>query len=159
MLRRNGWTIVEVPAGLTLGVLRGKGAPFRGDRYFRQFAQNVVETPTVASAVAYQPGFLPNSLNLRFDAAVALVEEFDRTIPSEARATLGSAATYVYLFWEEAKRTGTFPIAGYYTWTSDVSPEGNLIVGIFGHDRPILVAPHAKSGAGVGVMPVLLPKR
>jgi hypothetical protein len=157
-LRSDGWTIVEVPAGLTLGVLRGLGAPFRGERYFREFALDVVEVPTIATAAAYKPGFLPGSLNLVFDAAARLVEEFDRVVPRGSQVALASAATYVHLLWQHARRTGGFPIAGYFTWTSDVSPAGHLVVGVFGRDRPLVVAPHAQSGAGVGVLPVLVPR-
>jgi|SRR5579859_5218811 len=157
-LRADGWTIAEVPAGLTLGVLRGLGAPFRGERYFREFAPEVVEVPTIATAVAYQPGFLPGSLNLVFDAAASLVDEFDRVVPRGARATIASAAATVYLLWQHARVTGAFPIAGYYAWTSDLSPAGRLVVGVFGRERPLIVAPHASSGAGVGVLAVLVPR-
>jgi hypothetical protein len=157
-LRTDGWTIVELPAGLTLGVLRGLGAPFRGERYFREFAPEVIEVPTIATAIAYQPGFLPGSLNLVFDVAARLVEDFDRLVPRGSHAALASAATYVYLLWQHARQTGVFPMAGYFTWTSDVSPAGHLVVGVFGRDRPLIVAPHAKSGVGIGVLPVLVPK-
>ena len=157
MLLRHGWTIAEAPAGLTLGALRTMGAPFRGTRFFREFAPDVFETPSVATALAYQPGFLPGSLNQLYPEASKLVEEFDRTAPSGTRAIIASAATYVWLLWQHAQRTGTFPLTGYYTWTADTSPEGQLIVGVFGRDRPLVVAPHAKTGAGVGVMPILLP--
>lgn len=157
-LRQDGWLFTDIPAGLTLGVLRGLGAPFRGERYFREFAPEVFETPTIASAVAYQPGFLPGSLNALHGDAVRLVEDFDRIVPAGSRAILASAATYVHILWQHAQRTGDFPILGYYTWTSDVSPAGHLVVGVFGREHPIIVAPHAASGAGVGVMPLLFPK-
>ena len=157
-LIQDGWLFANIPAGLTLGVLRGMGAPFRGERYFREFAPEVFETPTVASAVAYQSAFLPGSLNTAHDPALRLVEEFDRIVPAGACAALGSAASYVYVLWQHAQRTGTFPIVGYYTWTTDVSPAGHLVVGVFGGNRPIIVAPHAARGVGVGVIPLLFPK-
>jgi len=157
-LEQEGWLFANIPAGLTLGSLRGMGAPFRGERYFREFAPGVFEVPILASAVAYQPAFLPGSLNLGHERAMDLVEEFGRIVPPGVEATIGSAAGYVYVLWQHAQRTGTFPIGGYFTWTSDTSPAGHLVVGVFGSDRPIIVAPHAARGAGVGVMPLLFPK-
>jgi hypothetical protein len=157
ILRRSGWTVLGLPGGLTLSALRQQGAPFRGERYFTAFAPGVIETPTVAREIAYQPGVLRGSVNRRYAECLALVEEFNRTIPAGCWATIGSAAAYVYILWQHAQASGAFPLAGLYTWTSDVCPEGHLIVGVFGRQRPLVVAPHAKSGSGVGVMPLVVP--
>lgn len=156
ILRRNGWTLVDVPAGLTLTELQRRGAPFRGTRYFRDFAPCVVETPTIAHSVAYQPGFLPNTLNRPFDECADLVAEFGRSVPSGCRAIVGQAAVYVEILWRHALVTGEFPLTGGYTWTSDQYPAGHLVVGVFGRERPIVVGPHPKSGRGIGVMPLIV---
>ncbi len=156
-LRRGGWLIVDLPGGLMLSVLRASGAPFRGERFFRDFAPFVVETATLDTQVAYQPGLLAGSLNLRYEAAELLVAEFGRGAPTGVRATIGTAATYVQIIWAHARTTGDFPLRGYYTWTADAGPDGHLVVGVFGRDRPIVVGPHPKSGAGIGVMPLLVP--
>ena len=156
-LRRSGWMLVEVPAGLTLAELRQQGAPFRGGRYFRDFAPNVIETPTAAHSAAYQPGFLTGSLNRRFEECEELVAEFGRSVPTGCRAIIGQAAAYVEILWRHALATGEFPLAGGYTWASDQYPDGHLVVGVFGRDRPIVVGPHPKSGRGIGVMPLIVP--
>lgn len=156
-LRRNGWTLVDVPAGLTLAELHRRGAPFRGTRYFREFAPGVVESPTIAQSVAYQPGFLPGTLNRRFDECARLVAEFGRTVPGGCHAIIGQAATYVEILWRHALATGEFPLAGGYTWASDEYADGHLVVGIFGRERPIVVGPHPESGRGIGVMPLIVP--
>ena len=157
-LRRGGWTIARIPAGLTLEVLRSRGAPFRGDRFFRDFGPTVVETPTIRTEIAYQAGLLPGAMNLQFEQAEASLAEFGRGAPLGVRVAIGSAATYVRLIWDHHERAGEFPLLGFYTWTTDVGPDGHIIVGVFGKLRPIVVAPHPKSGAGVGVMPLLFPR-
>lgn len=156
-LRFNGWTIVDVPAELTLAALRRQGAPFRGQRYFREFAADVVEVPTIAHALAYQPSFLEGSLNRSYAECDALVERFNQGMPPGCRATIGSAATYVYVLWEHGRRTRVFPLVSRFTWSTDVCRDGHLIVGVFGGERPLVVAPHATSGAGVGLMPLIVP--
>ncbi|MGH2461436.1 MAG: hypothetical protein ACRDIY_21480 [Chloroflexota bacterium] len=155
-LRRNGWTLVDVPAGLTLAELQRQGAPFRGTRYFRDVAPSVVETPTIAQSIAYQPDFLPGSLNRPFDECAGLVAEFGRSVPVGCRAIIGQAAMYVDLIWRHAITTGAFPLSGGYTWTSDQYPDGHLVIGVFGRERPIIVGPHPKSGRGIGVMPLII---
>ncbi len=156
-LRQNGWHVVDVPGGLTLPILRALGAPFRGERYFREFADQVQEEPTVARSFAYRPALLEGSVNRPYDAGEQLVAELNRTVPAGCWVVIGSAATYVYLLWQHARTTGTFPLAGRYTWTVDVFPGGHLVVGVFGRERPFVVAPHPRSGAGIGVMPLLVP--
>ncbi len=157
ILRRSGWIIIEIPSGLTLPLLRERGAPFRGDRYFREFAADVVETPTRAGSVAYQPAFLNGSLNRRYEECEELVASFDRSVPTGCQAIIGRAAVYVEVLWRHFQATGEFPLAGGYTWTSDRYSEGHLVVGVFGRERPIVVGPHPKSGRGIGVMPLIVP--
>jgi hypothetical protein len=156
-LALNGWASYDLPSGLTLATLREQGAPFRGERFFHQFAAQVVETPTTARQVAFRPAWLAGSRNRPFADGAALVEAFGQTAPPGTRAIVGTAATYVWLFWQWLRSGRPFPLAGAYTWTSDQYPEGHLIVGWFGQDRPIVVAPHPKFGAGIGVSPLLVP--
>ena len=56
ILERNGWSVVDVPEGLTLEILRRQGAPFRGNRYFDRFAGEVAETPTAAGPIRGELG-------------------------------------------------------------------------------------------------------
>ncbi|HVC35189.1 MAG TPA: hypothetical protein VNL16_16875 [Chloroflexota bacterium] len=156
-LRRSGWTIVEIPAGLTLALLRQHGAPFRGDRYFRDLAARVVEAPTRTQSVAYRPAILPGSLNRRYDECEELLAGFNRSVPVGCRAIIGQAAVYVQILWCHCQATGEFPLAGGYTWASETYPEGHLVVGVFGRERPLVVGPHPKSGRGIGVMPLIVP--
>ncbi len=156
-LRRGGWTIVEIPAGLTLALLREQGAPFRGDRYFKEFASSVIETPTRSGSIAYQPAFLRGSLNCRYEECEDLIASFNRSAPRGCQAIIGSAAVYVQILWYHARTTGEFPLVGGYTWASDRYAEGHLVVGVFGRERPIVVGPHPKSGRGIGVMPLIVP--
>ena len=158
ILERNWWSVVELPEGLTLEVLRRKGAPFRGSRYFERFAGEVVETPTIEGHVAVNWGILQGTLNRRYEDCESLLAEFGRTLPDGCEALIGSAATYVYLLSHHRAAKGTFPIPGYYTWTSDRYRETQLVVGVFGRERPIVVAPLSeKQGKGVGVMPLIVP--
>lgn len=156
-LRRNGWNIVQIPEGLTLAVLRDRGAPFRGERFFREFASSVAETPTVAQSVAYQPAFLRGSLNLRYEECEGLVVEYSHSAPRGCWPIIGQAAAYVEILWRHFRDTGEYPLVGRYTWAADRYSGGHLVVGVFGHDRPIVVGPHPKSGRGIGVMPLIVP--
>ena len=157
-LERNGWSVVELPEGLTLEVLRRKGAPFRGSRYFERFAGEVAETPTSEGSIAVYSGILEGTLNRRYEDCERLLVDFGRTLPDGCEALIGSAATYVYLLSHHRAAKGTFPIPGYYTWTSDRYRETHLVVGVFGRERPIVVAPLSeKQGKGVGVMPLIVP--
>ena len=158
ILERNGWTVVEVPDGLTLEVLRRMGAPFRGSRYFDRFAGEVAEGPTSPGPIAVNWGILEGTLNRRYEECESLVAEFGRTLPDGCEAMIGSAATYVYLIGRHRADLGTFPLAGYYTWACDRYRDTNLVVGVFGRKRPIVVAPLSeKQGKGVGVMPLIAP--
>ena len=157
-LERNGWSVVELSHGLTLEVLRQQDAPFRGDRYFREFAGEVAETPTSAGSIAVYPGILEGTLNRRYEDCERLLGEFGRALPDGCMALIGSAATYVYLLSCHRAAKGTFPIPGYYTWTCDRYRDTHLVIGVFGRERPIVVAPLSeKQGKGVGVMPLIVP--
>ncbi len=158
IIERNGWRILNLPAGLTLATLRQQGAPFRSDRYFKEFAGEVVETPRPACSIAYQPALLAGSLNLRYEACEGLIAEFNRSVPAGCHAVIGQAAAYVYVIDRHYTDTGSFPLAGAYCWTSDQYRETHLVVGVFGRERPIIVAPlPEKQGRGVGVMPLIVP--
>lgn len=158
ILERNGWSVVEVPAGLTLEVLRLQGAPFRGIRYFDRFAGAVAEKPTTEGHVAVNWGILEGTLNRRYEECESLVAEFGRTLPDGCEAMIGPTATYVYLIGRHRADRGTFPLAGYYTWACDRYRDTHLVVGVFGSQRPIVVAPLSeKQGKGVGVMPLIVP--
>jgi hypothetical protein len=148
---------MEIPAGLTLPILRQQGAPFRGDRYFTEFAPEVFETPTEAQSIAYQPAFLQGSLNQRYEDSERLIADFNRTMPGACRAIIGQAAVYVEIIWHHYQAAGVFPLVGFYTWTSDRCRDGHLVVGVFGRERPIVVGPHRESGRGIGVMPLIIP--
>ena len=157
-LRQSGWRILQLPAELTLATLRQQGAPFRSDRYFKEFAGEVVETPTPACSIAYQPALLAGSLNLRYEACEELIAEFNRSAPAACRAVIGQAAACVYVVNRHHEDTGSFPLAGAYCWTSDHYRDTHLVVGVFGRERPIIVAPlPEKQGRGVGVMPLIVP--
>jgi len=156
-LQSAGWTVIDVPAGVTLHALREQGAPFRSDRYFREFAPEVTETPTVAHTVAYRPELLPNSLNRAYDECAALLRDLSATLPPGLAATIAPAAVYAWLLMQHHRATGAFPLAGHYTWTSDRYRATHLALGVFGRDRPLLVAPIPElRGRGIGVLPVVV---
>lgn len=158
ILERSGWSVVELPAGLTLSTLRQQGAPFRGDRYFKEFAGDVAEKPTSAGPIAFYSGILEGTLNRLYEECERQLADFGQTLPDGCRALIGSAATYVHVLGRHQEDSGMFPIAGYYTWTSDRYRDTHLIVGVFGRERPIVVAPLSEGqGSGVGVMPLIAP--
>lgn len=156
-LRAAGWTIVELPAGLTLGGLRRSGAPFRGDRFFREFSAAVADVPTEATEIAYRPWLVPESLNRSYAECEELITAFGHAVPPGCRAIIGQAAAYVQILWRHGQETGQYPIGGTFTWTSDLCRDGHLVVGIFGRERPIVIGPHPTSGRGIGVLPLLIP--
>ena len=157
ILERSGWTIADLPPGLTLATLRQQGAPFRGERFFREFAPDIVETSFPGGQVAYQAGLLTGSVNQYYDDCEDLVAAFNQTIPPGCWGVIGSAAAYVQILWRRFQATGTLSLPRVYTWASDLYPDGHLVVGEFGQARPLVVAPHLKSGAGIGVMPLIRP--
>jgi hypothetical protein len=159
-LVRAGWTIVSLPAGLTLSGLRGSGAPFKGSRYFDSQARDSVEFSTVATMLAYRPALMAESFNESFAEAQRQVTEMDGNLPGGAAATVASAAAYVWLLQQHVATTGRYPFAQLYTWAVDrYQDRTNLVVGVFGRQRPIVVAPITEGhGSGVGVWPVVVPR-
>lgn len=157
-LRALGWHVAAIEGGATLASLQAAGAPFRSDKYFREFARAAEEIPSPGAEVAYRPELVLDSLNKLFDAATALVQQLSDEAPTGTVPCIAPASVYVCLLWEHAKRAGTFPLRGYYTWAADRYEYTHLAVGVFGRERPLIVAPLADlSGRGVGAMAVLLP--
>jgi hypothetical protein len=159
-LAATGWLLVRLPAGLTLAGLRADGAPFKGTRYFDRHAAETREQTTIAVDVAYRPALLPGSLGLTYEATEALVEKLAAELPPELAATIAPAAAYVWLFEHHHAAQGAYPFAQRYTWATDrYQDRAHLVVGVFGQQRPLLVAPQVEGrGAGVGVWPLVVPR-
>jgi hypothetical protein len=155
-----GWLLVHLPAGLTLAGLRAAGAPFKGTRYFDRHAAETREQTTIAVDVAYRPGLLPGSLGLTYEATEALVEKLAADLPPGLTATIAPAAAYLWLFEHHRAAHNAYPFAQRYTWATDRYQErAHLVVGVFGQQRPLLVAPQVEEhGAGVGVWPLVVPR-
>ncbi len=155
-----GWTLVRLPAGLTLAGLRASGAPFKGARYFDAHAPATEERATVATDLAYKPSLLPGSFNLPFEAAEGLMADVLATLPQAVVPVIGPAAAYVWLFEQHRAAMGQYPFAQRYTWAVDrYQQRAHLVVGVFGQQRPLLVAPLVEGrGAGVGVWPLVVPR-
>ncbi|HZS00216.1 MAG TPA: hypothetical protein VFE37_15990 [Chloroflexota bacterium] len=159
-LREAGWTLLRLPAGLTLAGLRVGGAPFKGTRYFDQQAPATAERTTVATDVAYKPALLPGSFNRPFADAARLLDEMLAHLPPGVAATIGPAAAYVWLLEQHRAATGAYPFAQLFAWAVDeYQARARLVVGVFGQQRPLLVAPLVEGrGGGVGVWPLLVPR-
>jgi hypothetical protein len=159
-LKDAGWIVVRLPEGLTLAGLRAAGAPFKSTRYFTAHAPETVEHTTVATELAYRPALLLGSFNLPFPSAQRLAAELTEALPVDLVATIAPAAAYVWLFEHHRAAFGEYPFAQLYTWSVDRFRErANLVVGIFGRQRPIVVAPLVEErGGGVGVWPVVVPR-
>jgi len=155
-----GWLLVRLPAGLTLAGLRAAGAPFKGTRYFDRHAADTHEQTTIAVDAAYRPALLPGSLGLTYEATEALVEKLTAELPPGLAAAIAPAAAYVWLFERHRTAHGAYPFAQRYTWSTDRYQERtHLVVGVFGQQRPLLVAPQVEGrGAGVGVWPLVVPR-
>ncbi|MGH2351047.1 MAG: hypothetical protein ACRDI2_18945 [Chloroflexota bacterium] len=157
-LAREGWRILEAPAGVTLAGLRAADAPFKGSKYFDQQATATVELPVAGGDVAYRPGLLPESLNQPYDRAQELVDGFSTLLPPGAVAAIGPAALYAWLLTEHHRRYGEWLLRQCYTWAADRSGGTHLAVGVFGRERPLLVSPLPEgTGRGVGIMPLVVP--
>ena len=168
-LLEQGWRLIELPADLSLEALRRAGAPFKGDKFFREYAPDTVETrypPHTPSEAAYRPGLMPHSLNQEFETDRLLLR-LDDLLPPGARSGIASAAAYVWLFTEHHRRTGEWLLTNCFTFTMDrhhpergTQPQTGvpIVVGVFGGARPILVSPLPEGrGRGVGLMPLILP--
>jgi hypothetical protein len=159
-LAENGWTIVRLPAGLTLAGLRAAGAPFKGGRYFSAHAPHTAERTTVATDLAYKPALLPGAFNRTFADTVALVDDMAPHLPAGVAAVIAPAAAYVWLLELHHAATGDYPFRQLYTWAVDCYQDrANLVVGVFGQRDPLIVAPQVEGhGGGVGVWPLLVPR-
>jgi hypothetical protein len=155
-----GWLLARLPAGLTLAGLRAAGAPFKGTRYFERHAAATREQSTMATDLAYRPALLPGSLNLTYAATEALVAELTAALPPSLAATIAPAAAYVWLFEHHRATHGVYPFAQRYTWAADeYQDDAHLVLGVFGQQRPLVVAPQVEGhGAGVGVWPLVVPR-
>ena len=159
-LRDTGWTVVRLPAELTLAGLRAAGAPFKSERYFTAHAPHTVEHTTIATDLAYGSGLLPGSLNQPIEGAERLAAALTATLPAGALATIAPAAAYLWLFEAHRAASGQYPFTQLYAWSVDRYQErANLVVGAFGRQRPLLVVPLVEGrGGGVGLWPVVVPR-
>lgn len=159
-LVRAGWTIVSLPPNLTLSKLRDAGVPFKGSRYFDSQARDAAEFSTVATMLAYRPDLLAQTFNQSFDDARVQVADLDSSLPAGTAATVGPAAAYVWLLQQHVEKIGRYPFAQLYTWSIDrYQDRTNLVVGVFGQQRPIVVAPLTEGrGSGVSVWPIVVPR-
>jgi hypothetical protein len=157
-LLRQGWRLAVAPAGVTLAGLRTAGAPYKGDKYFTQQAQETSELPVQGGEVAYRPGLMPGSLNRPFEAAVRLAEGLKALLPPGAVGKVGPAALYVWLLVDHQRRHGEWLLRQCLTWAADPSGETHLAVGVFGQARPLIVSPVPElTGQGLGLMPLIVP--
>ena len=159
VLAEMDWTVVRLPAGLTLAGLRASGAPFKTARYFDRHASDTAERTTVATDLAYKPLLLPGSFNRPFDAVVQMLAEMVEHVPAGTAATVAPAAAYVWLLERHRAATGAYPYSRLYSWAVDeYQARARLVVGVFGQQRPLLVAPLVEGrGSGVGLWPLLVP--
>jgi hypothetical protein len=159
-LTETGWSLLSLPAGLTLAGLRADGVPFKGSRYFDQHAPHTAECTTVATALAYKPALLPGSFNRPFDAAVRMMAEMGAHLPPGVVATIAPAAAYVWLLEQHHAATGAYPYTQLYAWAADeYQGRARLVVGVFGRQQPLILAPLVEGrGSGVGVWPLLVPR-
>lgn len=155
MLLATGWHVERLPGGLSLAHLRATGAPFKGDRYFREQAALTAERTTIETDVAYRPGLLPDCFNTSYADASARVAALASGLPAGVTPVIAPAVAYVWLL----DRAHDYPFRQLYTWAVDRYAErANLVIGVFGQSRPIIVAPLTEGrGAGVSVWPILVP--
>lgn len=155
-----GWTLVRLPAGLTLAGLRASGAPFKGLRYFAEHAPHTAERTTVATDLAYKPALLPGSFNRPFEVAAEMLDEMAAHLPPGVVASIAPAAAYVWLLERHRAATGAYPYEGRYAWAVDeYQGRARLVVGVFGRQQPLILAPLVEGrGGGVGVWPLVVPR-
>jgi hypothetical protein len=159
VLAAMGWTIVRLPAGLTLAGLRAAGAPFKSARYFAQHARDTAERTTLATDLAYKRALLPGSFNRPFDVALQIMTDMAEHLPAGTVATIAPAGACVWLLEHCRAATGDYPYTQLYAWAADqYQARARLVVGVFGQQRPLLVAPLVEGrGSGVGIWPLLVP--
>ena len=160
VLADNGWTIVHLPAGLTLAGLRAAGAPFKSGKYFSAHAPLAVERTTVATDLAYKPMLLAGTFNRPFDEIVPLVDGLAPHLPPSIAPVVAPAAAYVWLCQQHHAVTGGYPFQQVYAWAVDRYQErAHLAVGVFGQRQPLLVVPVVEGrGGGIGAWPLLVPR-
>jgi hypothetical protein len=157
-----GWRLATVPEGLTLAGVRALGAPFKGERFFREQAEWAREVAFPGGEVAYRPGLMPGSVGLPYGGLDGLLAQLGGLLPPGSRAAVASAAAYAWLLADHHARTGEWLLAQCFTWCADGygPPEGgvHLVLGAMGGARPLLVAPLPEgSGRGVGLLPLVVP--
>ena len=159
VLSEQGWIVVRLPAGLTLVGLRAGGAPFKSEHYFDRHALTTAERTTFATDLAYKPALLPGSFNRPFAAVLEMMADLAEHVPAGTTATLAPAAAYVWLLERHHSETGGYPFSQLYAWAVDeYQARARLVVGVFGQQRPLVVAPLVEGhGSGVGVWPLLVP--
>jgi hypothetical protein len=159
-LAEGGWTIVRLPAGLTLAGLRAAGAPFKSGKYFTAHAPQAAERTTVATELAYKPRLLGGTFNRPFDDTVTLVDGMAPHLPSAVAPVVGPAAAYVWLCEQHYAACGEYPYQQLYAWAVDRYAErAQLAVGVFGQRQPLLVVPVTEGrGSGIGAWPLLVPR-
>jgi hypothetical protein len=149
-----GWRRAELPGGLTLAALRDGGAPFKGDKVFGRDDLN--EHPLEGCEVAYRPGLMPGSPNVRFEALSGLLDGLRRLLPPGVEPAIGSAAAYGWLLVEHHRLHGEWLLSRALTWTADDLGGTRLAIGVFGGGLLVSPLPEGR-GAGVGLLPLLVP--
>ncbi len=157
-----GWRLAEAPDGLTLARMRELGAPFKGEKFFREQAALVREVEGLGGQLAYRPGLMPESAGQPYGEMTGLLARLDGLLPEGSRATVGSAAMYAWLLVDHHGRTGEWLLPQCFTWCVDEygPPEQSvhLVLGAMGQKRPLLVAPLPEgTGRGVGLLPLVVP--
>lgn len=160
-LTRQGWRLLSAPSGMTLVTLRDAGAPFKGDRFFRDQIARVHPAPSIEGEIAYRPGLMPESLNTSVADLDGLLTRLNGILPAGASAQVPPAATCIWLLAEHFARTGEWPLTGCFTWTADrYGDSGNqrLVAGVMSGTRPLMISPLPEGrGRGVGLLPIVVP--
>jgi hypothetical protein len=157
-----GWRLAAVPHGLTLAQVRAMGAPFKGEKFFREQAALAREAAFAGGEVAYRSGLMPESAGQPYGELSGLLARLGDLLPHGSRAVVGSAAAYAWLLMDHHARTGEWLLPQCFTWCVDEygPPERgvHLVLGAMGQARPLLVAPLPEGiGRGVGWLPLVVP--
>ena len=155
-LEAQGWRRMELPGGLRLASLRAADAPFKGDKVSGR--AGLEERPLDATEVAYRPGLMPGSPNLPVGEHGALLDELRPRLPVDVTAVIGSAAAYGWLLVEHHRLHGEWLLTRVFTWTADDRGGTPIAIGVFGGGLLVSPLPEGR-GAGVGLLPLLVPGR
>lgn len=162
-LAAQGWRLATLPPGLSLQSLRDSGAPFKGDRFFRDQAPLARHEPYEPGDIAYRPGLMPGSLESRVPDLADLLRRVDALLPEGAAPCVAPAAPYVWLLLDHHARTGEWLLTRCFTWTADRWGPGDstrLVAGVMSGARPLLISPLPEGhGRGVGLLPLIVPAR